>query len=75
MESIIVNGLIGIVTFVFAVLALGPALLASDNRKTPVQFEEDRIISIDPIPFDRPGPRSVAPRAVADDAPFQREAA
>lgn len=75
MESIVINGLIGIVTFIFAVLAFGPALLASDNRQTTIQVEEDRIISIEPVPFDRPAPRSVTPRAVPDDAPFQREAA
>ncbi len=75
MESIVINGLIGIVTFIFAVLALGPALLSSDSRQTPIKVEEDRIISIEPVPFDRPAPRSVTPRAVPDDAPFHREAA
>ena len=76
MESIVINSLIGIVTFIFAVLALGPALFASDNnRQTPIQIEEDRIISIEPVPFDRPAPRTVTPRAVTDDAPLHREAA
>jgi len=75
MESIIVNSLIGIVTFIFAVLAFGPALLSSDNRQTPIKIDEDRIISIEPVPFDRPATRPFAPRAVIDDAPQHREAA
>lgn len=75
MESIVVNSLIGFVVFIFAVMAIGPALLSSDNRQTPIQVEEDRIISIEPVPFDRPATRPFAPRAVNDDAPLHREAA
>jgi hypothetical protein len=76
MESIVINGLIGIVVFIFAVLAIGPALFASDNnRQTPIQTEEDRIISIEPVRFDRPAPRSISPRTIPGDAPLHREAA
>jgi hypothetical protein len=75
MESLFVNSIIGIVVFIFAVMAIGPALLASDTRQTPIQVEEDRIISIEPARFDRPATRPFAPRAVNDDAPHHREAA
>jgi hypothetical protein len=75
MENIIVNSLIGFVTLIFAVLALAPALLSSDSRQTPIQVEEDHIISIEHVPFDRPAARPFSPRAVSDDAPLHREAA
>lgn len=64
MESLVINGLIGIVTFIFAVLAIGPALLASDNRQTPIEVEEDRIVSIEPIP-DRERPIAPIARPMA----------
>jgi hypothetical protein len=75
MESILINSIIGIVVFIFAVMAIGPALLSSDNRQTPIKAEEDRIISIEPVRFDRSATRPFAPRAVNDDAPLHREAA
>lgn len=75
MESILINSIIGIVVFIFAVMAIGPALFASDHRQTPIQVEEDRIISIEPVRFDRTATRPFAPRAVNDDAPRHREAA
>lgn len=72
MEAIIVNSIIGTVTLLFAALAFGPVLLGSDTRQSPIQIEEDLIISIEPVRFDRSASR---PYALTDVPTHEREAA
>lgn len=75
MEAIIVNTVIGAVTLLFAAMAFAPLILSTDSRQTPIRVEEDRIISVETIPFDRPATRSITPITGNGDSHPHREAA
>jgi hypothetical protein len=74
METFIINGLIGVVSLLFAAMALFPMLVESKPaRKTPVQLD-DQVISIQPVAPTTPAIRPVA--HISDDpAPTHRHAA
>ncbi len=75
METILINGLIGVVSLLFAAMAVFPMLVESKPaRKTPVMLDDDQIISIQPVATNRPAILPVAP--IGDEqAPAHRHAA
>jgi hypothetical protein len=61
METLAINGLIGVVCLLFAAMAVFPMLVESKPaRKTPILLEDDQVISIQPVAPTAPAIRPVA---------------
>jgi len=74
METLVINGLIGLFLVLFGAMAAFPFLVESRNaRVTPLQYEDDQVLSIQPVA--PPAPRTINPLPVAASAPDRRQAA
>jgi len=77
MEALVVNGLIGIVSLLFGAMALFPMLVErSTARKTPAMFEDDQVISVQPVAASPVSMRPAGQIGVGSEhAPEHRHAA
>ena len=76
MESLAVNAIIGFWLILFGAMAVFPFVLDSKPaRTTPLEVEEDRIISIQPVAMPQSPRAPLAPLTIPSPELDQREAA